>query len=75
VKEGHRIRPRVPSPEHRKVARAFLDETAERIDQMVARVEGLDPNNKTLKSLREKTLKSLREQARALRAVADWVRP
>ncbi len=67
MKEGHRIRPRVPSPEHRKIARAFLDETAERLDQMIARVEGLDPEHKSIKTFQE--------QARALRTVANWVRP
>lgn len=64
-----RIKPAKPTPNQRLIAFGHLTETAERCEEMAARIRslGVGPDNDHLATFTT--------QARALRAVAEWIRP
>jgi hypothetical protein len=63
------IRPRKPTRDERLITLGFLNETAERCDQLAERLCMIhrDPESVHVKELHDK--------AAAIRAVADWIRP
>lgn len=66
-KPKRRIKPAKPSTEQRLIAFGHLTETAERCEQMRDRLRAIDP--------KPGHAETFRKQARALRAVAEWIRP
>lgn len=62
-----RIKPAKPTTEQRLIAFGHLTETAERCEQMRDRLLAVDP--------KPGHAETFRKQARALRAVAEWIRP